>query len=375
MAFIPWLPFGELAPRSVTTSNTLASQLWKEFVMLRHIKTSKAGDVEKEIDPWIDQGKTYFLDALRSNWRSAGLLYYYSFLNLAKAYLAAKNTIAIDDLKTTSIQHGLSADPQMPDDLTKYEIKIHPPQSQNNRRNIFSTLFETITGEKWPYKKEICVSLSSIAGYCWDIGSELESLYDIKNLMITVQSLIRLENNHAWVELNVLDSKVSRIKTNVSSWPLEEVLPSNLTEIDKTDWLLSLYRTGLSFPDSISLRGPKRQFNYSNKHDIIDGVHAEALMHLRPFALPTVQEIPHSPYWFFVPKIKFHENELKWHPLLSNYLFAFVLSRILRYHPEILEKENRDYFLAEAWCNQSAVTTLRYFLMLFTNPLLRVNTI
>ena len=73
---------------TVTTTNEIADQVWKEIVNLRYPKPYN--NFPKTTSFWIDQAKTYFLDATHIHWRSAGLLYYYSFLNLAKSYLVKK---------------------------------------------------------------------------------------------------------------------------------------------------------------------------------------------------------------------------------------------------------------------------------------------
>ncbi|WP_147374069.1 hypothetical protein [Flagellimonas lutimaris] len=78
-------------------------------------------------------------------------------------------------------------------------------------------------------------------------------------------------------------------------------------------------------------------------------------------------------HWHFVPKLKLNNIDLVWRPILSDYLFAFVLSTILRYHPYLFYKNPKDNFIGEAWCSQAAITTLRQFLMSFTNPSLRLN--
>lgn len=54
---------------------------------------------------------------------------------------------------------------------------------------------------------------------------------------------------------------------------------------------------------------------------------------------------------------------MKWHPMLSDYLFAFMLSSVLRYKPHLFQIDSKDAFISEAWSNQSAFSALRYFLM------------
>ena len=73
----------ENAPKKLITQNTFVEQAWQELIMLRHVKGQKHISSPKLIASWIDQAHIYYSDSTHSDWRSAGLLYYYSFLNLA----------------------------------------------------------------------------------------------------------------------------------------------------------------------------------------------------------------------------------------------------------------------------------------------------
>jgi len=189
MGFLVHLPLGAKHPRTLRTTNTLVSQLWQELVMLRHLKIPASHGAPGEVAPWIDQGRTYFFDASRSNWRSAGLLYYYSFLNLAKAYLIWKNRFTAAALSASPIYHGLNAESQRPAELIDFEFKIYPP-NHGGRKNVFSTLYEEMTEKTWPFNTEVSVKLSWIASRCSDIASELDSLYNLEHKIIYIQSLM-----------------------------------------------------------------------------------------------------------------------------------------------------------------------------------------
>jgi len=161
---------------------------------------------------------------------------------------------------------------------------------------------------------------------------------------------------------------------HLPGWQLEEVLASKITQADQGDWLFSLHRTLSSFKDYSFLRTAKRPFDIARENGTLKALADEAADFLKDFVLATVYEQEYSPTWLFVRKINLAGKDLNWHPLLSDYLIAFVLSTILRYQPELLEPTSKTYFLAEAWCNQAPVTAIRYFLMLFTNPPLRIMT-
>ena len=91
MGFLIFHPTSQKLPLGLRTTNDLVLQVWQELVMRRH--AYKKHKVIKNVSPWIHQARTYFVDATKSNWKSAGLLYYYSFLNLAKAFLAEKRIL------------------------------------------------------------------------------------------------------------------------------------------------------------------------------------------------------------------------------------------------------------------------------------------
>lgn len=335
--------------------------------MLRHIESLKDCNTREATASWIDQARNYFLDAFQSTWRSAGLLHYYSFLNLAKAYLVWNQNFTAIALTEISLYHGLTAALQKPSELPDFEFTIHPPISGGNR-NIFSTLYEAVTHEQWPFKKTVSVKASQIMGHCLDISSELESLYNIESQIFSVQSLLRMEHSQGWFEMNVFGHKAARLKQDLSEWNLEELSSEAIKENDKMDWFMALRRPAASFHNTVLLRSPKHSVEDDGRNPPSK---QESLEHLKPFAVPMAVE---SENWLYVSKVTLNGQELIWHPLLSDYIIAFILSTILRYHPELLNPTSKNYFLAEAWCNQSPVTALRYFLMFFTDPPLIIKT-
>jgi len=172
MAYIKYSPIVN-KPHSIKSTESPEKQLWQQFVILRHLKRPKGINAKIAIAPFIDQAKLYFLDGFKSDWRSAGLLYYYCFLNLSKALLAAKNTISATKLKSSNIYHGLSAKLQIPKQITDFEIIIHPPR-QGKNDNIFAIFYETLMKVKWPYSHQITIKVGEILPFCPEIAIELK---------------------------------------------------------------------------------------------------------------------------------------------------------------------------------------------------------
>jgi len=372
MAFNYYIPFGKKKLELLTTSTSPEVQLWQEMVMFRHLKNPKGIFAKKASAAWIDQAKTYYIDACNSDWRTAGLLYYYSFLNLTKAFLASKKAIPARTLKSESIYHGLTANPQSPKKITDFELRIHPPVTQN-RRNLFSTLYEQLTGVTWPHRKTITIQASSFLPYCREIISELKKFYGLNERLISAQSLIRDEHNSLWFEVNVPNFSISLIESNISNGNLTICNYNSMNGNDFFDWFNAFKRPRHFLLGSGFIRTKPRSYKNGERENGFNLVVKDASKCFSKQALPLPTPVqPYYNYWHFVSQISLAGKVIYWHPLLSDYLFAFVLSTILRYHPHLIPNDSQASFTAEAWCNQSATTVLRYFLMEFTNPSLRI---
>jgi YaaC-like Protein len=361
-----YLPHKGKETTELRTSGNLVDQLWQEFEMLRHLNSVTHLSDVKEIAPWIDQAKIYFQDGVKSDWRSAGLLYYYSFLNLAKAYLVAKNRFTFASLDTTSIYHGLKADLQPVNQIIDYKIAIYPPTSKGKGgirvSNVFSHFYEIVIGETWPFSKEIEVKVSDYLAYSYDIASELNNIYGLSRSVFPVQSLFRKEADELFFEMLVEDLGTTIIQKQIFSIPLEILSLGQLSDKDKECWKLGFGHTPHIFVNHKLLRTRSvKETEYSSFCSEID-------IAFEKYAFPPPTIINNFLHWEFIPEIVLGGKSLKWHPILSEYLFSFVLGTILRYQPQLLKPQSPESFLASAWCKQSSITALRHFLMLFTKP-------
>ncbi|MFO1436217.1 MAG: YaaC family protein [Gammaproteobacteria bacterium] len=369
------MPFRTFSPARQTatliTTAPLAQQVWRELVLLRHTGATHNIKTPDEIAPWIDQAKTYFLDAIKSDWRSAGLLYYYSFLNISKALLVAKGILDYQTLHTTAIYHGLSASSQAITDLTTFEISIFP-STFRNKQNIFAHLYQAVTNHNWPHNAELTIPLSDFSPYCVDITTEQSQLFSILPRVTTVESLVRGTQKEVWLDMIVPIVNADEIIRQVKGYPLHRV--QALNDFDLHDYLLAYDRKVNHFTSYTCVRGPSTNITPPQTQiDAFNAVQTEAVKQLARFAVPPVQESSDSnPDWLFVPDITLHGISMPWHPLLSDYLLAFALSTILRYQPQLLVDGSKNQFLSEAWCSQSPISCLRYFLMLLTQPSLRI---
>lgn len=372
MRFTKYIPYGNKQPRDITSTSDKETQLWQELSMLRHIATRGLYG-KKVIAPYIDQAKTYYLDACSSHWKSSGLLYYYSFLNLAKAYIVTKRALSASYLKSTNIYHGLQSNPQNISRLTDFTINIHPP-TWNNRKNIFSLFYEKLVGQSWPFSDTISVRMNDVIGYCNDISHELSNFFSTNQSTEILQSLYREDNTHMWIEFVVPNSFLADFSNYIGSSIGTIKTITQLTDRDVHPWLLAHNRIKVSFHNNSLVRVGQIPYNAGNKSNqftlLKSNVEALFIDFILPFPMIDTNKYE---FWQFIPMVSLNGVKLLWHPLLSDYLFSFMLSTILRYHPHVFSKDDQNSFIGEAWCNQSSITTLRYFLMTFTNPSIRMN--
>lgn len=372
MPFIKYIPH-KRTTYDATTSNEICGQLWQEFTIIRHLKKPIGIAANKVVAPWIDQAKQYFLDARKSNWKSGGLLYYYSFLNLAKAYLVAKKACNATVLKSTNIYHGLYADPQNPQQIIDFKIQILPPKVKG-KINIFSLFYERLIGCKWPFSQSITIDLKDVITYCEEIGCELKSFYQLDCSLLLVQSLVREEENRLWFEINAANSYLSSIMSQINLLNLTPIDSKDFLQTDFYDWLIAYDRTAISMQNTSFLRTPIYQLSIENRNDQYKKMYKEVSDAFEDSCLYIPKnDMDTNQCWHFIPKATINGAKILWHPLLSDYLVAFVLSTILRYRPHLFPHDKKDAFIAEAWCNQSALTALRRFLMEFTERQTRLN--
>ncbi len=324
------------------------------MVMLRHTRKPR------NISPLIDQACTYFLDARKANWRTGGLLYYYSFLNLSKAFLVLKKVFSFKKIVTASILHGLRAPVQSAVTIPDYELEIHPPSTKRGE-NVFSHMYQALTSTKWPHRSSIRISLKEVLGHCNDISDELHKLHKITPDVFRTQSLLRLNNQECWFEMLADKTNAQRMLSSPLGSFLSIVDRRRVTDFDRQDWLDSFRVNAILLGRNSIVRGKAIAYTQSTRATAMKQVRSDAARELSDYAIPTVYDSVADHYWLFTFPVELAGSTIRWHPLLSDYLFSFALSSILRYQPYNLDARSKDYLIAQFWCNQSATSVLRYF--------------
>lgn len=118
--------------------------------------------IYKSFRAFIRQAKNYYLAGKALNYRSSGLLYYYSFLNLAKAYILLRKP---NSIRGKFIAHGLSNKIPNYGKFENQTIKIE-------EGGIFPMLYEYIASEKILTQP---INIQTCLAYCSDVSYQYSS--------------------------------------------------------------------------------------------------------------------------------------------------------------------------------------------------------
>lgn len=336
-----------------TTSQQIYSQLLLELEILQFQPNGL------DPAPYIEQGKFYFSDAWSLNWRSGGLLFYYSFLNLAKALLINKGVFNGTTIKGTHVDHGLSCRKQQVNNFLDLEIVIKPP----NANNVFALLYAQICREPWPFARLTSLKVRDLLPYIYDISSETETLYNIPKVGDLIYSAIRFDISNVWYEILCPATLTQPLVSVVGTANPTIHNISQMSSQDLKDWHTSHGITPQRLTHYQIIRLQPHIHHGQQDNTAFESCLDQATQVFDKYAFPPPVNDPQCFGSLFKPKISFGNQNIHWHQFLSNYMFAFALGSVLRYRPYLLELGKPEYFLADAWTRQAPVTTLRDFVI------------
>lgn len=168
-----WMDFNvtNLPKKPIRTTRPLSEEIFSSIQYLSEIEDVGLSFIEslgytdkrknKEIyllfQAFIRQGKSFFVAADTLEYRASPLFYYYSFLNLAKAYLCLKNPA----LFSKKNMHGL---------FHKHKSANFEKQTVIVKGGVFPNFYKELTGRK--IKNNLSLNISQLFGYLPDIVYE-----------------------------------------------------------------------------------------------------------------------------------------------------------------------------------------------------------
>lgn len=136
-------------------------EVGQKYLLSQGIPKRQVKQTYKYFQSFVRQSKTYYLSAKNLHPRSAGLLYYYCFLNLAKAALVQKNP----QIGKTRTGHGVSCLPKDFSKLKSQTVKILDDDG------VFQKMYDWYFGT--PIKKQ-SLNIKELLNYCSDISYQCQ---------------------------------------------------------------------------------------------------------------------------------------------------------------------------------------------------------
>ena len=348
----------------LSTLNSTEEELWLELERLRNedfasrfisgVVRNKAHRTmaAKLINKYINHAVRFYKDAQRVDSASSPLLYYYSFLNLAKAYIACNNPERVYPVRIRNstfdqkfLQHGLFAG-----DKVKGSYQLRDEVITAKSVGIFATFFELLSGGIYGagYKEKI----TNLLGNCQDISSEYCKIHKRHNHFYSfdLALLADSKSKNAWLRLN-LDKRALSSEIRIG--------PSEVLKRNSGLTGFKLVKSNRPTYHTLELQN---MFTYTSTADLLQqgrqkilplGVTFSSHHERTDYALP----IGRGPVGAFETPSE----------LLSIYMLMYYFGSVTRYQPAAFEKIFID---EDGWLVKSFLRTCpKKFIRLFV-PLL-----
>jgi YaaC-like Protein len=310
-------------------------------------------EIFKNFQAFVRQAKSYYSSAKALHYRSSSLLYYYSFLNLVKAYLLLKEPQWIMGRTNQAVTHGLSYRPSTTNtDFQLERIRVRP--------GIFPLFYEAQTSNSISTVRNSSLSIINLLSYPTEIAYQYYLAgYGNNKILSSLVALVtdRLVNHQSWIIIGI---PAATSFNDFLSLHINFLNTYQEVEIDKNR-LASIF--GMSAPDLIYFRFFQDIITIPMSDGVINvPVHREKIIN-------TLN--PYFSFHYFDDNKDFdlilpytdatNPTPIPITEALSIYVVMFYLSSLVRYRPDYLEAllNYKPAWLIENFVNGTPETFLR----------------
>lgn len=310
-----------------------------KFVVQNGVVKRKAKKVYKYFLSYVRQAKNYYYSAKQLHPRSAGLLYYYCFLNLAKAALVIKHP----EMGGQKISHGISC---LPKDFSK--LKTQTVKVINNE-GVFPKLYEWYFGV--PVKPK-SLNIQKLLAYCSDISYQ--------NIIAGYGECKLLQGFYVSQVNKSLNPRIGWPLIGIASFNKCKLYPKSMEKIYQNFEKVTLpelagreyFNTENYQLSAFTFFQSKKTFNWISE-DI------PPALECRDLVLETLGHLLQTNYYstnfdYYVSLPYLSTNQLPMDETIAIYLIMFYLSNLVRYNPHFLEELLSK---KEAWIIDSFIRT------------------
>ncbi len=287
-----------------------------DFIRSNGFKTKR--EIKKTyslFQAFIRQGKTFFESADSLEYRAQPLFYYYSFLNLTKAYLCIRNP----SIFSNKLYHGL---------VHKHKNTKFTDQTIQTNNGVFPSLYEQLTGK--PIRKGTTLNISALFGYIPEIGHEYNLVkYGVRKNTAGISRTFSNKSDEYWPFLAIIRNEelfknVKYFKRMFSFFDQVDMPKGdarNALNLDAANWAHYIY-----------LQGNKTYKPDSNGN--ISGILPETIETVKNCIIPmtTKSELD---FHIFMPLKR--NMQIDFNDILASYVIMYYLGSLVRYFPDYLE--------------------------------------
>ena len=365
--FDGWLDIQLYPEKHVISTRTKADEIWQflksysvvksrgnELMTAYLVPNDKKRVTIERFSSFITQAENYWRGTDKLSFKSSPLLYYYSFLNLVKAYL-----VLVDPDLPDRIKHGLSWQGTSKS-LTK--LKLSVGQTDNN---VFARYHKKVfSGNGLP----ISVNLIELFSYLPANSLEFEEskLGDTKVHPVKCRMMVNKRASKYWAAFAI--PKGSFLKHHYRSFPLLKTkfefcdIPENTSALEKI-------KTAFNVPAAEWASYDFFQSNDVNQKPMISGgfliqIIVSEFNDLFGYYKAHINRTGslYSQYSSFLSLPYSPRSKLILNEEVSAYAVMFFMSELVRYRPDFLDNlfGDRLLWLFESYVNSYPVIFLNY---------------
>ena len=296
------------------------------------------------LQAFIRQSKTFYEAAEVLHYRASSLNYYYSFLNLVKAYI----TIFEPDFVDKRVGHGIHLKPGKGALLKQFVIC--------EKSGVFPKFYQLVTTQS--LRKGIPLKIVDLLGYCTDVTWEYEQaqLGPRRIAQCKFAIVVSEDTNRLFSLLAVLNFDAIRyFKKSL------EPFNNNFEEVNlPKDVAREYFNIMGEEKKHYKFFEGKSEYNFGN-HDTIPMADMIGDSHtaMKNFFMSN----PYEDGFDFLLAAPLRRNlQIPMNEIIAIYLVMFFLGSLVRYRPDYLERifASKDAWIIERFAKAAPVTFLRY---------------
>lgn len=346
-----------------TSLTTSRKKVVEQYSLLRHdVLISSGGDdrlkksvlslkkrkeILGQVSSYIDQSENFYNYAIDSDYRSSALLYYYAFLNLAKAAILINNP----DLLNRKFVHGVHAGSRK-GALVRRSIVIQ--NSSQKAISVYNELYKLQYEKNLRHNKSI--TISSILGYISDIrvettrmiGRDVNKIHKCKFYVLantnTRKCWVVLATENGFYPANYPKSYASFQRKFERFNPSMESLYFNyeIPELEQRNWSFSHSKQELDLDEH-------NRYPLVELYKIVESV----------FKNKIEDELFDADASFLIEDPIDKAGKVNFNETMSIYSLMFYLSHIVRYYPDEFDK-NFAQTTTDGWLVKNFVEVAPY---------------